>query len=151
MGLRARRTESGGNLDVESWYFVIEDQRRIGIDFELHAGHPQKTPLTRIQLRDRPGNRIKSATRNTGYRDAVNRALFGFADTEQRRSLLRTIVQLRSPKLNKGTKPSVVCDILTESLRPLDNGLLGRVSQAIEATDTCQDQSGYAHPESQAG
>jgi uncharacterized protein (TIGR02680 family) len=140
MGLRARRTEGGGNPDVESWFFVIEDQRRIGIDFELHAGDPQKTPLTRIQLRDLLGNRNKSATRNTDYQDAVNRALFGFADTEQLRSLLRTIVQLRSPKLNKDTKPSDVCDILTESLRPLDEGLLGRVSQVIEDIDTCQDQ-----------
>lgn len=140
MGLRAKRTEGAGNSDVESWFFVIEDQRRIGIDFELHAGDPQKTPPTKIQLRDLLGNRNKSATRNADYQDAVNRALFGFPDTEQLRSLLRTIVQLRSPKLNKDTKPSVVCDILTESLRPLDEGLLGRVSQVIEDIDTCQDQ-----------
>jgi hypothetical protein len=140
MGLRARRTEGGGNPDVDPWLFVIEDQLRIGIDFELHAGDPQKTPLTKIQLRDRLGKRNKFATRNTDYQDAVNRALFGFADTEQLRSLLRTVVQLRSPKLNKDTKPSVVCDILAESLRPLDEGLLGRVSQVIEDIDTCQDQ-----------
>ena len=46
------------------------------------------------------------------------------------------MIQLRTPKLSKDFKPSVINDILSDSLQPLSDDDLRPMSEAIENMDT---------------
>mgnify|MGYP000279055757 CR=1 FL=1 len=45
------------------------------------------------------------------------------------------LIQLRTPKLSKDFKPSVINDILSDSLQPLSDEDLRPMSEAIENMD----------------
>lgn len=66
----------------------------------------------------------------------VNRQIFGFETVEEYKELIDLLIQLRTPKLSKDFKPSVVNDILSDSLQPLSDEDLRPMSEAIENMDT---------------
>ena len=51
----------------------------------------------------------------------VNRQIFGFETTEEYKEMIDLLIQLRTPKLSKDFKPSVINDILSDSLQPLSD------------------------------
>lgn len=127
------------NLDVDFWGFTLDDGRRPGIDFPLWEETADgRIPLTERQLRERVGPGGRVTDRQGEYQNLVNDLLFGMPE-EEYDDLLKVLVQLRSPKLNKDIKPSDVCTILTRSLQPLPEGLLARVTRIIEDIDSQQD------------
>ena len=65
MGIRARR-----NKHLETWYFVVEDNRRVGIDFTLMEHH---LTLTKKQLVNVLGNQVIDSQRD--YMRKVNDVL----------------------------------------------------------------------------
>ena len=131
MGIRARR---GKPLD--KWYFSLTDGRRIGKDFWLYKETGEKVTLSRKELENRIGNGGQVFDRQTDYMDYVNQQVFGFETLEEYKEMIDLLIQLRTPKLSKDFKPSVVNDILSDSLQPLSDEDLRPMSEAIENMDT---------------
>lgn len=131
IGLRARR-----NKKLESWYFCITDGRRIGKDLLLYKDVKNKIVCSRIELRNRIGDGGKVMESQNEYMQCVNRLLFGFETIEEYREMLELLIQLRTPKLSKEFKPSIINEILSGSLQTLSEEDLRPMSEAIENMDS---------------
>lgn len=130
-GLRARR---GKPLD--RWFFALSDGRRIGKDFFLYKAMDEKLPLSKKELENRLGDGGRVFDRQTEYEAYVNQQIFGFETEEEYQEMLDLLIQLRTPKLSKDFKPSVVGGILSDSLQPLSDDDLRPMAEAIENMDT---------------
>ena len=131
MGIRARR---GKNLD--KWYFSLTDGRRVGKDFYLYKDTGEKVTLSKKELENRIGAGGRVIDRQADYMEYVNRQIFGFETAEEYKEMVDLLIQLRTPKLSKDFKPSVINDILSDSLQPLSDDDLRPMSEAIENMDT---------------
>ena len=133
MGIRARK---GKKLDT--WYFYIQDGRRVGRDFLLYKEGTEKLVLTKTELKNRIGAGGEVLEGQGEYEACVNRLLFGFETAEEYRELLSLLIQLRTPKLSKDFKPSVINEILSKSLQTLSEDDLRPMSEAIENMDNIE-------------
>lgn len=141
IGLRARR----GAAQIGFWGFVLEDGRRVDHDFWLYdhvlfQEGQGKFPLDRKGLEERIGSGGQVVQEQRGYRDLVNRALFGFHDKEAYVDLLNLLIQLRSPKLSKDVKPTAIYDVLVRALPPLHEEELRPLSEVMEDMDQLADR-----------
>ena len=130
MGIRARR---GKNLD--KWYFSLTDGRRIGKDFFLYKDSGEKVTLSKKELENRIGDVGRVIDRQVDYMEYVNRQIFGFETTEEYKEMIDLLIQLRTPKLSKDFKPTVINEILSSSLQTLSEDDLRPMSEAIENMD----------------
>lgn len=130
MGIRARK---GKPLD--KWYFSLTDGRRVGKDFFLYKETQEKITLSKKELENRVGNGGRVIDRQADYMEYVNRQIFGFDTPEEYKEMVDLLIQLRTPKLSKDFKPSVINDILSDSLQPLSDEDLRPMSEAIENMD----------------
>lgn len=133
MGIRARKGKK-----LETWYFYIQDGRRVGKDFFLYKGNKEKLALTKTELRNRIGDGGSVMESQGEYESRVNDLLFGFETLEEYRELLALLIQLRTPKLSKDFKPSVINEILSRSLQTLSEDDLRPMSEAIENMDSME-------------
>ena len=136
IGMQARR-----NKGIKSWYFLITDNRRIGHDFHLsqkHAG--EKVPLSAKELENRIGSGGYVVPTQREYMELVNKHVFGFQSVEAYEDLIKLLIQLRSPKLSKDFKPTVIYEILESALPPLTDDELRHLSDTIENMDQAQQQ-----------
>ena len=131
MGMRARK-----NKKLETWYFCITDGRRIGIDFWLYKDVQNKIAYSKTELRNRIGDGGRVMDSQNEYASCVNSLIFGFETIEEYKEMLDLLIQLRTPKLSKDFKPSVINDILSKSLQTLSEDDLRPMSEAIENMDT---------------
>ena len=60
----------------------------------------------------------------------VNNLLFGFQNIEDYDEFINVLIQLRSPKLSKDYKPTVLMGILSKVLQPLTEDDLRPLSEA---------------------
>jgi uncharacterized protein (TIGR02680 family) len=135
MGLRAKR---GKPLDF--WGFAITDGRRLGQDFFLYREVEEKIPLSKIELRNRISTGGEVHDSQGDYMAMVNRLLFGFENLEDYDELIKLLIQLRTPKLSKDFKPTVIYEIMNNSLQPLSDEDLRPMSEAIENMDNIKSQ-----------
>ena len=135
MGLKARRGKP-----IDFWGFAITDGRRIGKDFLLYKNMGEKIPLSKIELKNRIAQGGELHESQGEYMAMVNRLLFGFDNIEDYDELIKLLVQLRTPKLSKEFKPSVVYEIMNNSLQPLSDEDLRPMSEAIENMDKIKTQ-----------
>ena len=135
IGLGLRTSRSRIDQSVDLWGFVVTDGRRVGYDFDLVD--PSGQPLTARQLADLLGSGGRVVERASDYQELVNRYLFGFPQVEQYEFVLELLHQLRSPKLNRDIRPTVLCELLSDSLPPLPPGLLDQVTRVIRDIDEC--------------
>lgn len=133
MGIRARKGKK-----LETWYFYIQDGRRVGRDFLLYKEGMEKLVLTKTELKNRIGTGGEVMDAQGEYEACVNRLLFGFETVEEYRELLSLLIQLRTPKLSKDFKPSVINEILSKSLQTLSEDDLRPMSEAIENMDSIE-------------
>ena len=131
MGIRARK---GKPLD--KWYFSLTDGRRIGKDFYLYKETDEKVTLSKKELENRIQGGGYVFDRQMDYMEYVNRQVFGFETVEEYKEMVDLLIQLRTPKLSKDFKPSVINEILSDSLQPLSEEDLRPMSEAIENMDT---------------
>lgn len=131
MGIRARK---GKPLD--KWYFGISDGRRIGEDLYLYRELADKVTLSKKELDNRIGDGGVVLDRQQDYMEYVNRHVFGFDTLDEYKEMIDLLIQLRTPKLSKDFKPSVINEILSSSLQPLSDEDLRPMSEAIENMDT---------------
>ncbi|TCP29990.1 uncharacterized protein (TIGR02680 family) [Scopulibacillus darangshiensis] len=140
IGLQAKR-----HKNMNFWGFVILDNRRIGVDFSLykkerHGGETQKVPLSRIELENRIAKGGEVVRTQGDYMNLVNKHLFGFQSKESYEDLIKLLIQLRSPKLSKDFKPTVIYEILEAALPPLSDDDLRPLSDTIEHMDQTKQQ-----------
>ncbi|MCP1109578.1 TIGR02680 family protein [Ohessyouella blattaphilus] len=131
IGMRARRGKS-----MDTWYFFLQDNRRIGKEFYLYRQEAQKIPLTQRELKNRLGEGGQVVESQKEYMGLVNKLIFGFETDDAYKELVDLLIQLRTPKLSKDFKPSIINDILTNSLMPLSEDDLRPMSEAIENMDS---------------
>ena len=130
IGLRARK-----NKKLETWYFSLTDGRRVGKDFFLYKDLQSKITCTRQELRNRLAEGGKIMESQSEYIKCVNQMLFGFETIEEYQELIELLIQLRTPKLSKDFKPTVINEILSRSLQTLSEDDLRPMSEAIENMD----------------
>ncbi len=136
MGLRAKK-----GRPIEFWGFSITDGRRVGPDIQLYKNIGEKIPLSKVELRNRigeNGGEVLEAQRE--YMEMVNRLLYGYEDIDEYEQLIKLLVQIRTPKLSKEFRPSVLYEIMNNSLQPLSDDDLRPLSEAIENMDKIKDQ-----------
>jgi uncharacterized protein (TIGR02680 family) len=136
IGMQAKR-----NKGIKSWYFILTDNRRIGYDFELaHQHSGDKVPLSAKELENRvdQGGYVVHSQRE--YMELVNKYVFGFQSIEAYEDLIKLLIQLRSPKLSKDFKPTVIYEILESALPPLTDDELRHLSETIESMDQTTQQ-----------
>ena len=130
VGMRARK-----NKKLETWYFYIGDGRRIGRDFFLYKDTEAKIPYSRQELKNRLGDGGRVIDSQSEYMETVNRLVFDFDSVDKYKEMLDLLIQLRSPKLSKDFKPTVLNEILSNSLLMLSEDDLRPMSEAIENMD----------------
>ncbi len=130
IGIRARK-----NKKLEPWYFCITDGRRVGKDLFLYKDMKNKITCSKGELKYRIGAGGKIMETQGEYAQCVNRLLFGFETQEEYKELLELLIQLRTPKLSKDFKPTVINEILSSSLQTLSEEDLRPMSEAIENMD----------------
>lgn len=135
IGLCARK-----NKKLDSWHFVITDGRRIGKDFFLYKNMKEKITLSKQELTKRlqEGGQVIEGQRD--YMRMVNDKLFGYENVDEYKELVDLLIQLRTPKLSKDFKPTVLNEILSSSLPPLSDEDLRPMSEAIENMDNLKAQ-----------
>lgn len=131
IGMRARI-----NKKMEVWYFAITDGRRVGKDIFLYKDGRNKIACTRLELRNRIGEGGRLFDSQREYAEAVNKLLFGFETAGEYKEMLELLIQLRTPKLSKDFKPTVINEILSNSLQTLSEEDLRPMSEAIENMDS---------------
>lgn len=131
MGLRGRKGKK-----LESWYFILKDGRRINKDFKLYKFSGEKYPLTLKQLKNQLGDGNIFTTSQKEYMEKVNEHLFGYSDIDNYKDLLNLLIQIRSPKLSKDFKPTVIYEILKESLNTLSQDDLRAMAEALDNMDS---------------
>lgn len=141
IGMRGKRKERS----VDYWYFMINDGRRIGHDFFLYEeenvrGEVRKFPLTKNQLEEKIGRGGEFTTSQTRYTEMVNEYLFGFDSVKTFKELIHILIQLRSPKLSRDTKPTDVSNLLSDSLPELTDEDLTPMIQTIGTIDAHQEK-----------
>ena len=130
IGMRARK-----NKKMDTWYFAVTDGRRIGKDLFLYKDLKNKITCTKQELKNRLDQGGYVMETQGEYAQCVNRLLFGFDTMEEYLEMLELLIQLRTPKLSKDFKPSVINEILSRSLQTLSEDDLRPMSEAIENMD----------------
>lgn len=96
----------------------------------------EKVTLSKKELENRILQGGKVFDRQADYMEYVNKQIFGFETVDEYKEMVDLLIQLRTPKLSKDFKPSVINDILSDSLQPLSDEDLRPMSEAIENMDT---------------
>ena len=130
MGMRARK-----NKPLETWYFVIEDNQRIGKDIQLME---HNLAISKQSLKNRIQNQFIETQRE--YMSRVNKALFQFPTLDDYKESINLLVKLRSPKLSNSLKPTIINELLSESLQPLSEDDLRPLTEALSNMDEVQNQ-----------
>lgn len=133
MGFKAER-----NKQLQTWYFAITDNRRIGFDFYLYKKGKERIPLSKRELKNKLEEGGELLEKQKEYMALVNRLLFGYDSTEEYDELIKLLIHIRTPKLSKDFKPTVVYEIMNNSLQPLSEEDLRPMSEAIENMDNIQ-------------
>lgn len=133
LGLKAQKGKP-----MDSWYFIINDGRRINEDIYLYKNHESKVALTKRQLQNQLGTSCFFTESQHKYMQKVNEVVFGFESIEGYEELLSLLIQLRSPKLSKDYKPTEIYNILTSSLKLLSEDDLRPMSESMENMDQLQ-------------
>jgi uncharacterized protein (TIGR02680 family) len=135
IGLHARR----GSSKVDFWGFILQNGRRIGHDIQLYHvsknpenGQEQKLPLTKRELENAIGQDGRVTTEQREYMAMVNQYIFGYKDIQKYEELMKLLIQLRSPKLSRDFKPSVIYEILNGSLPTLSDDDLRPLAETLE-------------------
>lgn len=142
MGLKVKQGQT-----PDSWGFVITDNRRIGHDLHLYktdygvgSGKIEKIPLSYRELENLVGPGGQVVKGQDEYMRMVNQHLFGFESPEKYEELIKLLVQLRSPKLSKDFKPTVIYEILNDALPALSAEDLRALSETLENMDNLKEQ-----------
>ena len=112
---------------VDSWFFVLEDQR---IGEHLWLISAQNHVLPRERLREALAGRGQVFDTALNYRRAVDERLFRLG-VARYGALIDTLIQLRQPQLSKKPDEANLSNALTEALPPMSADLLTDVADSL--------------------
>ncbi len=127
IGLRAVK-----NRSMDFWGFALTDNRRIKDGFLLYKDHLNKIPLSKNECKVAVGTGGEFVTSQKEYKNMVNRLLFGYENASMYSELINLMLQLRSPKLSKEYKPTILVNILASVLDPISDADIQKMSDSIE-------------------
>jgi len=132
IGMHGRR-----NSNLNRWYFVINDDRRINEDFSLLSNETKDsaTPLSKKQLKNRLQVGGNVYDKRQDYAGFVKNHIFGFNSMDDFNDTIRLLIQLRNPKLNKDFKPDDLERILSDSLPSLSDDNVQSSAQTLNQID----------------
>lgn len=118
----------------------MEDES--GKDFLLYKELDNKIPLTKQELRNKIGEGGKVVETQKEYMQLVNDNIFGFETLEEYEEFIKLLIEIRTPKLSDGKnfKPSIVTEIISNSLRALSDEDLRPVAESIENMNKTKEQ-----------
>ena len=113
-----------------------------GKDFLLYKQLDNKIPLTKQELRNKIGEGGKIVETQKEYMQLVNDNIFGFETLEEYEEFIKLLIEIRTPKLSDGKnfKPSIVTEIISNSLRALSDEDLRPVAESIENMNKTKEQ-----------
>ena len=137
IGLTAKRGKQ-----TDFFGFALKDGRRVHDGFELYKQKDgfNKTPLTKLELRASLGINNIFVESAKEYKKMVNNLLYGFKSSESFDEFINIILQIRSPKLSKEYKPSILMKTLNDVLPPLSNDDLNPLVETIESMNTIKEK-----------
>ncbi len=137
IGLTARRGKP-----TDFFGFTLKDGKRIHDGFELYKQKDgfNKTPLTKLELRANLGINNIFVESAKEYKKMVNNLLYGFKNIESFDEFINIILQIRSPKLSKEYKPSILMKTLNDVLPPLSDDDLNPLVETIESMNTIKEK-----------
>ncbi|GAB7033705.1 TIGR02680 family protein [Streptomyces sp. NPDC021749] len=112
------------------WY-AVTDQR---VGEELSLLDATGTALSRDRLAEAIAGRGMVYDTATGYRRAVDEALFGLGERRYA-ALVDLLIQLRQPQLSKRPNEAALSRALTEALPPMDQAVVADVAEAFRSLD----------------
>lgn len=135
IGIGLSVSDRGNRLN--KWFFALENNQRIGIDIELFEmiRVDEMQPFSKKKLKNRLEGKGRVFESQKEYKEYVNATIFGFETMEQFDELIALLINLRSPKLSKEYRPSVIYGILRDSLPKLKEDELLSLSRTIEQLD----------------
>jgi uncharacterized protein (TIGR02680 family) len=135
IGIGLSVTSRGSRLN--KWFFALENNQRIGIDMDLFEmpRADEIQPLSKKKLKNRLEGKGRVFETQKEYKQYVSDHMFGFENIEQFDELIVLLINLRSPKLSKEYRPSVIYGILRDSLPKLKEDDLLSLSRTIEQLD----------------
>lgn len=135
IGLRAQK---GKGMDF--WGFCLCDGRRIGHDFDLYEKlGKDMLPLTKQKLKNLISDRDNWAESPGAYKKLVNDRLYQFQDIRQFDQMVQLLINVRAPKLSKDFRPTLVKEILSDSLQVLSDEDLSAMVSTMERMDNLTD------------
>ncbi|MGM9602516.1 MAG: TIGR02680 family protein, partial [Faecousia sp.] len=135
IGLRAQK---GKGMDF--WGFCLNDGRRIGYDFELYEKlGDQMLSLSKQKLKNIIADQDNWAENPGAYKKLVNDRLYQFQDIRQFDQMVQLLIKVRAPKLSKDFRPTMVKEILTDSLQVLSDDDLSSMVSTMERMDELTD------------
>ena len=135
IGLRAQK---GKGMDF--WGFCLNDGRRIGYDFELYEKlGAQMLSLSKQKLKNIIADQDNWAENPSAYKKLVNDRLYQFQDIRQFDQMIQLLIKVRAPKLSKDFRPTMVKEILTDSLQVLSDDDLSAMVSTMERMDELTD------------
>lgn len=137
IGLSAKKGKQ-----TEFYGFALKDGTRIHHGFELYKLKDgfNKTPLTKNELKARLGQDNEFVEKAKDYKKMVNNLLFGYKNIESYDDFINIILQIRSPKLSKDYKPSILISTLNSVLPPLNDEDLRPLSDTIESLNSTKEK-----------
>ncbi|MBV9110595.1 MAG: hypothetical protein JO306_14390, partial [Gemmatimonadetes bacterium] len=110
--------------------------------------HEKGRPLRPGELRDRlrhHGQVFEGTGAQDGYKDAINRALFGFQTVQDYERFLEMLHVVRTPKLGEGLNPKKVEALLKESLPSIQSDKIDAASEVFSKLDTIEEELKRLH------
>jgi uncharacterized protein (TIGR02680 family) len=126
----ARLQASARTTSVTADFFTTSQQ--IGA---LSLVNAAGQPLTRAALVEAIGPHGLVHPTATDYRAALRHTLFPGLSDQRFDALITALLQLRMPKLSQRLDPSLLSDLLSRALPPLDQGDIAELAEGFERLD----------------
>ncbi|WP_338213958.1 TIGR02680 family protein [Companilactobacillus muriivasis] len=125
------------STNLNRWYFVINDGRRIGSDFSLMINETTNSAITlsKKQLKNRIEGSGQVFNSQKEYANYISENIFGFKNIDDLENTIKLLIQLRNPKLNNDLKPAKLESILSDSLPSLTEDNVQASARTLDQID----------------
>lgn len=125
------------STSLNRWYFVINDGRRIGLDFSLMINETKNSAITlsKKQLKNRIEGSGQVFNSQKEYANYISENIFGFKNIDDLENTIKLLIQLRNPKLNNDLKPAKLESILSDSLPSLTEDNVQASAKTLDQID----------------
>ncbi|MEU8675096.1 TIGR02680 family protein [Streptomyces sp. NPDC048560] len=125
-------------------------RRRVGVPGGISLVNESGQPLTRAALATELSGYGEVHASASDYRDTVRGTLFPGLSEQRYNALITALLQLRTPKLSQRLDPSLLSELLSRALPPLDQGEISELADGFERLDRRREHLARLEDEVQA-